>query len=117
VTAPSLRDATDLLHEVNWTIELTLREGSERLGPAGLSLPTLTAEWNVGELVFHLLLDAQRALVALAMTTMTPRRSTRRPTGARSARTWVTAGPRTPGSCSGPPRRTTRRAGSPRTGG
>jgi len=67
-----LTEATDLLHEVNHTIYMTLREGSERLGRPALAQPTLCGEWNVGELVFHLLLDAQRALVALAMTTDDP---------------------------------------------
>lgn len=71
VTAPPLETGAALLHEVNWTIELTLREGSERLGAAALDLPTRTA-WTVAELVFHLMLDAQRTLVALAMTTDEP---------------------------------------------
>ena len=69
MTTPPLGAGADLLHEVNWTIELTLRQENERLRGEALRLPTLTSEWNAGELVFHLLLDAQRALVALAMTT------------------------------------------------
>jgi len=72
VITASLPSATELLHDVNWTIELTLRQESERLGGDALRLPTLTSEWNAGELVFHLLLDAQRALIALAMTTDDP---------------------------------------------
>jgi len=72
VITPSLPSATELLHDVNWTIELTLRQENERLRGAALRLPTLTSEWNAGELVFHLLLDAQRTLVALAMTTDDP---------------------------------------------
>jgi len=72
VPAPPTRAGADLLDEVNWTISLTLREDNERLGPAALDLPTLAAGWTARDLVLHLLLDAQRALVALAMTTDDP---------------------------------------------
>ncbi|WP_395657356.1 maleylpyruvate isomerase N-terminal domain-containing protein [Nocardioides sp.] len=36
------------------------------LAPAGLEQPTRAPAWNVRQLLFHQLLDAQRALVALA---------------------------------------------------
>ena len=70
--APPLSAGADLLDEVNRTISLTLRAENERLRAAALELPTLAAGWTARDLVFHLLLDAQRALIALAMTTDDP---------------------------------------------
>jgi uncharacterized protein (TIGR03083 family) len=53
---------TDLLEEL-WA---RVTETVEVLDDAGFAAPTRTVGWTVRDLLFHLLLDAQRALVALA---------------------------------------------------